>query len=157
MERKIIYKLIMVCIIIVALFLLSSWTSAEGKEWNLDRVKEQIKIVKGFKELNLSPEKEKALLNIEQKYAKDRKDNVVALKKYQEDLKVALSATDRDESKIKDLVSSISATQDKLLSSFKMERDEAMALMTPIQQGQFIIMIGNWYYEILKKAGNKKP
>ena len=25
-----------------------------------------------------------------------------------------------------------------------MERDEAMALMTPVQQGRFIMLLGNW-------------
>jgi hypothetical protein len=39
----------------------------------------------------------------------------------------------------------VAATQDKLLSSVKMERDEAMNLMNPVQQGKFLVMLGNWY------------
>ena len=106
--------------------------------------------------LKLGPEKEKALLSIEEKYAKERKDIVATLKKYQKDLKTVLAAADQNEAKIKDLVSAVSSTQDKLLASFKMERDEAMALMNPVQQAQFIMVIGNWYQELIKKSENKK-
>jgi Spy/CpxP family protein refolding chaperone len=69
---------------------------------------------------------------------------VAALKKYREDLKAALAAATPDEAKIQDLVKAANAAQDKLLTSVKMERDEAMALMTPVQQGQFIMLLGNW-------------
>jgi len=41
-----------------------------------------------------------------------------------------------DEARVKDLVSAIIATQAKLLTSFETERDERMARMTAIQQGQ---------------------
>jgi hypothetical protein len=42
-----------------------------------------------------------------------------------------------DEARVKDLVSAIIATQAKLLTSFEMERDERMARMTAIQQGEY--------------------
>ena len=56
------------------------------------------------------------------------------------------------EARIKDLVSAIIATQDKLLTSFEMHRDERMARMTAIQQGQYIIE--QWYQKIMKKEEN---
>jgi len=71
-----------------------------------------------------------------------------ALKKYREDLKAALAAATPDEAKIQDLVRATNAAQDKLLISVKMERGEAMALMTPVQQGQFIMLMGNWLEKV---------
>ena len=73
------------------------------------------------------------------------------MKKYQEEMKKALAATERDQAKIKDIVGNINVAQDKLLASLKMERDEAMALMNPIQQGQFVMIMSQWCREIMKK------
>jgi Spy/CpxP family protein refolding chaperone len=156
MKDKLNFRLGALGIILGALFLLASLSLAPAKEGNWERMKEKAKKIKDLNELKLSPEKEKALLSIEEKYAKERKDVVATLKKYQEDLKAALAAANQDEAKINGLVSAISSSQDKLLDSFKMERDEAMALMTPNQKGQFIMIIGNWYQEIIKKSENKK-
>jgi hypothetical protein len=49
------------------------------------------------------------------------------------------------------LIGNLNAAQDKMLASLKMERDEAMALMNPIQQGQFLMIMGHWYQELMKK------
>jgi Spy/CpxP family protein refolding chaperone len=138
-------------IILGALFLLTSQHLAQAKEGAWERMKEKIKITKELYDLKLAPDKEAALLAMDQKYAKERKDLVAALKKYREDLKTALGAATPDEAKIQDLVRATNAAQDKLLTSFKMERDESMALMTPIQQGQFIMVMGNWFQEMIKK------
>lgn len=139
-------------IILVALFLLTSLHLAQAKEGPWARMKEKIKITKELHDLKLAPDKEAALLAVEQKYAKERKDLVTALKRSREDLKAALGAASPDEAKVQGLVRATSADQDKLLASFKMERDEAMALMTPIQQGQFIMIMGNWFQEIMRKS-----
>jgi Spy/CpxP family protein refolding chaperone len=139
-------------IILGALFLLTSLHLAQAKEGGWERIKEKIKITKELHDLKLAPDKEAALLAVDQKYAKERKDLVAALKKYRENLKATLAAPALDEAKLKDLVSAAKAAQDKLLTSFKMERDEAMALMTPIQQGQFIMVMGNWFQEMMKKS-----
>lgn len=131
-----------------AFFLLASMHLAQAKEGDWERIKEKIKITQELHDLKLAPDKEAALLAVNQKYAKERKDLMGALKKYREDLKPALGAATPDEAKIQDLVRAANAAQDKLLTSFKMERDEAMALMTPIQQGQFIMVMGNWFQEM---------
>jgi Spy/CpxP family protein refolding chaperone len=139
-------------IILGALFLLPPLHFAQAKAGGWEQIKEKMKIIKELHDLKLAPEKEAALLALDQRYAKKRKDLVAALKKYREDLKVALGGANRDEAKIQNLVSAAKAAQDKLLTSFKMERDEAMALMTPIQQGQFIMFMGNWFQEMIKKS-----
>lgn len=115
-------------------------------------MKEKIKIMKELHGLKLTPDKEAALLAVEQKYGKERKDLLGTLRKYRKDLQATLGAANPDEAKIQELVSGNNAVQDKLLTSFKMERDEAMALLTPIQQGQFIVVIGNWFQEMMKKS-----
>lgn len=135
-------------IILGALFLLTSLHLSQAKEGGWERLKEKIEITKELHDLKLAPDKEAAVLAVEQKYAKERQDLMAALKKYRQDLKAALAAATPDEAKIQDLVRATNAAQDKLLTSFKMERDEAMALMTPVQQGQFIMLMGNWLEKV---------
>ncbi len=156
MKNRFNFRLGALWIILGALFLLTSLHLAQAKEGGWERMKEKIKITKELQELKLAPDKEAALLAVEQKYAKERKDLMAALKKYREELKAALGAATPDEAKLQDLVRTANATQDKLLTSFKMERDEAMALMTPIQQGQFIAVMGNRFQEMIDgKKGQK--
>jgi len=142
--------------ILGALFLLTSLHLAQAKEGGWERMKEKIKITKELHDLKLAPDKEAAMLAVDQKYAKERKDLVAALKKYREDLTAALGEATPDEAKNQDQVRATTAAQDILLTSFKMERDEVMALMTPIQQGQFITVMGNWFQEMIKKSYDAK-
>ena len=139
-------------IILGALFLLTSLHLSQAKEGGWEGLKEKIKITKELHDLKLAPDKEAAVLAVEQKYAKERKALMDALKKYREDLKAALAAAPPDEAKIQDLVRATNAAQDKLLTSVKMERNEAMALMTPVQQGQFIMILGNWLGKVQSTA-----
>lgn len=152
MKARINIRFLALWIIGGALFLLPSLNLAQAKEWSWERMKEQIKIMKDLNGLKLGPEKEAALLALDQKYAKERKDIVAALKEYHGDLQAALAAATPDEEKIKNLISAANAAQDKLFASFKMERDEAMALMSPIQQAQFIMVLGNWYQGMMKRS-----
>jgi Spy/CpxP family protein refolding chaperone len=152
MQDKLDLRLGALWIILAALFLLTSLPLAQAKEGPWARMKEKIKITKELHDLKLAPDKEAALLAVDQKYAKERKALVAALKKYREDLTTALGVATPDEAKVQGLVMATNAAQDKLLTSVKMERDEAMALMTPIQQGQFIMAMGNWFQEMLKKS-----
>ena len=70
------------------------------------------------------------------KYAKERKDIVDGLKKANDDLQAALAAATPDEAKLKELVSALNAGQDKIFASLKNQRDEELALMTPVEQSQ---------------------
>jgi Spy/CpxP family protein refolding chaperone len=130
------------------LFLLTSLNPSQAKEGGWEGLKTKIKITKELHDLKLAPAKEAAVLALEQKYANERQDLMSAFRKYREELKAALAAAPPDEAKIQDLVQAANAAQDKLLTSFKMERDEAMALMTPFQQGQFLLILGNWFGKV---------
>jgi len=97
---------------------------------------------KVIKELQLSPEKVKELQQIDEKYRKDRLNIFKSLKQDLEVLKTVLATRNPDESKVNTLVSNINALQDKLLISFKSQRNDELALLTPIQQGKFLLGVG---------------
>lgn len=115
---------------------------------------------KMIKELQLSPDKEKAMQAVEEKYAAERKEIIAGLRKADADLEDALKAPTPDEAKVKGLVSAVTASQDKLFASFKNQRDEDLALMTPVQQGKYLIAVKHWRHDMMekheKKSGEKK-
>lgn len=129
---------------------------AQAKEWNWQGLKDRIKIIKELRDLKLSPEQEAALLALNQKYAQERKQIIADLQKCQGDLQAALAAATPDEEKIKNLVSAANSAQDKLLTNLKMERDKALALMTPVQQAQLHMVMGNWTQKILQRSAKNK-
>ena len=73
------------------------------------------------------------------KYAKDRQELIERLKKSQAELQNALAAATPDDAKIKDLVAAIRADQEKMVKSFQSQMDEDLALMTPVQQGRYLM------------------
>ena len=99
---------------------------------------------KTLKELKIAPDKEKALLAVEEKYGDARQQIVANLKKSKEDLQAALAVATPDEAKIKELVKSFIATQHSLFNSFKDELNEEMALMSPLQQGKYLMAMERW-------------
>ena len=108
-----------------------------------------------IKELKLTPEKEKAVLAVAGKYAKERKEIVAGVKKTNDELQAALAAANPDEAKLKELVSALTAGQDKMFASFKNQRDEELALMTPAEQANYMMILGQWRQKMMKKADKK--
>ena len=108
-----------------------------------------------IKELKLAPEKEKAVLAVEDKYATERKDIVAGVKKANDDLQAALAAANPDEAKLKELVSALTAGQDKIFASFKNQRDEELALMTPVEQAKYLMVLGQWRQKMMNKRDKK--
>ncbi len=110
-----------------------------------------------IKQLKLAPDKEKAMLAVEDKYAGQRQQTTAALKKTKEDLKTALAAATPDEAKVKELVSSLTSSMDALFNSFKSQRDEELALMTPVEQGKYLMAMMKMREEMMgKKKGPEK-
>jgi len=99
---------------------------------------------KTLKELKIAPDKEKALLAAEEKYGDARQQIVATLKKSKEDLQAALAVANPDEAKIKELVKTFIAAQHNLFNSFKDELNEEMALMSPLQQGKYLMAMERW-------------
>jgi Spy/CpxP family protein refolding chaperone len=103
------------------------------------------------KELKLSPDKAKDFNALEDKYAKDRQELVERLKKSHTELINALSPATPDEAKVKGLVAAIRADHDKMANSFKSQQDEELALMTPVQQGQYLMLLHKWREEMMQE------
>jgi hypothetical protein len=157
MKGKFNFKLGALCAIISAMLVMPAMGQAKGEEGA--RRKEQKDQI--IKELKLAPEKEKAMLAVGDKYARERQEIVAGVKKANEDLRAAVAAANPDEAKLKELVSALTAGQDKMFASFKNQRDEELALMTPAEQAKYLLVLGQWRQKKMDKrdekaAGKKK-
>ena len=99
------------------------------------------------KELNLTPEKAAQFQEIGAKYSQTRESLVEKLKKNETDLEKAVAAPKPDEVKIKELVPVIIADHNQLFESFKMQRQEEMTLLTPLQQAEYLLALKKWHEE----------
>jgi hypothetical protein len=157
MKGKFNFKLGALCAILSAMLLMPALGQAKGEEEaRYKKQKDQM-----IKELKLAPEKEKAILAVADKYATERKDIVAGVKKANDDLQAAMAAPTPDEAKLKGLVSALTAGQDKMFASFKNQRDEELALMTPAEQAKYLLVLGQWRQKKMDKrdqkaAGKKK-
>jgi hypothetical protein len=73
------------------------------------------------------------------KYEKKRREIIDRLKKDEADLENALAAPEPDEAQIKELVAAVNTGNDQLFATFKDQRAEEMAILTPVQQGKFLL------------------
>ena len=157
MSRRFNFKLVALCAVVSAMLVMPALGQVKGEAAaNYKAQKTQI-----LKALKLAPEKEKAVLAVEDKYAKERKGIFASVKKANEDLQAAAAAAKPDEAKLKELVSALTADQDKMFASFKSQRDEELALMTPLEQAKYLIVLGQWRQKMMNKrdkkaAGEKK-
>jgi hypothetical protein len=151
MKGKFNFKLGALCAILSAMLLMPALVQAKGEEAAVQKGKKDQMI----KELKLAPEKEKAVLAVADKYAKERKDIVASVRKANDDLQTALGAAKPDEAKLKELVNALTAGQDKMFATFKNQRDEELALMTPAEQANYMMILGQWRQKMMKKADQK--
>jgi hypothetical protein len=151
MKGKFNFKLSVLCAVLGAMLLMPALGQAKGEEAAVQKEKkDQI-----IKELKLAPEKEKAILAVADKYAKERKDIVAGVKKANVDLQAELATATPDEAKLKGLVSALTAGQDKMFASFKNQRDEELALMTPVEQAKYLMVMGQWREKMMNKRDKK--
>jgi membrane glycosyltransferase len=157
MKAKFNFKLGTLCAILGAMLLMPALGQAKEKAG----VRHQEQKNQMIKELKLAPEKEKAILAVEDKYAKERKEIIAGVKKANDDLQAAMATANPDEAKLKELVSALTTGQDKMFASFKNQRDEELALMTPVEQAKYLLILGQWRQKMMDKrhqkaAGKKK-
>ena len=157
MKSKFNFKLGALCAILGAMLVMPAL--GQTKEEEGAHYKEQK--AQMIKELKLSPEKEKVMLAVETKYAAERKTIITGVKQANDDLQAAMATANPDEAKLKELVSALTAGQDKLFASFKNQRDEELALMTPAEQAKYLLILGQWRQKMIDKgkekaAGKKK-
>ena len=155
MKGKFNFKLGILCVILSAMLVMPALGQVKkGEEGARQAQKDQM-----VKELKLAPEKEKAMLAVGVKYAGERQAIIAGVKKANEDLQAALAAAKPDEAKLKELISALTTGQDKMFASFKNQRDEELALMTPVEQGKYLVVMGQWRQKMMDKqkaAGKKK-
>jgi hypothetical protein len=136
MKGKFNFKLGVLCAILSVLLIPALAQSKEQMGKDYKEFRAQL-----FQKLKLSPDKEKAFLAVDDKYAAERQKITADLKKSREGLQTALAATKPDESKVKGLVSAITSDQEKIVTSFKNQRDAQLALLSPVEQGKFLLIL----------------
>jgi Spy/CpxP family protein refolding chaperone len=107
------------------------------------------------KDLNLTPEKAKEFQVVDEKYDQSREEIIGQMRNNENELEKALAITQPDEAKIKELVAAIAAGHDKLVDTFKAQRREEMLLLTPVQQGKFLMALKKWHEEMCMKYDEK--
>jgi hypothetical protein len=101
-------------------------------------------------DLGLSPDVAKAFLAVGGKWDQIRKDITVKIKKNEADLETALAAPQPDEGKINTLVSTLVIDHDQLFGTFMAQRQDEMALLTPVQRGKFLLALKKWHEQQMR-------
>ena len=151
MKSKFNFKLGALCAILSAMLVMPALGQAKGEEGARYKEKRDQLI----KELKLAPEKEKAVLAVGDKYAKERTDIIAGIKKANDELQAACAVAKPDDAKLKELVSALTTGQDKMFASFKNQRDEELALMTPAEQAKYLLTLGQWRQKMMDKRNKK--
>jgi Spy/CpxP family protein refolding chaperone len=99
-------------------------------------------------DLNLTPEKAKAFQVVDEKYDQSRQEIIERIRNTESELGKVLAVNQPDEGKIKELVAALGAGHDRLVETFKAQRREEMALLTPVQQGKFLLALKKWHEEM---------
>src|SRR4030042_3445406 len=97
MKGKFNFKLGALCAVLSAMLVMPALGQSKGEEGA--RYKEKREQI--LKELKLAPEKEKAILAVEDKYARERKEIIAGVKKANVDLQAALTAATPDDANLK--------------------------------------------------------
>ncbi len=99
------------------------------------------------KELHLSSKKAAEFQAVGAKYSQIRKALIEKLKKNETALEKAVAAPKPDMAKIKELVPTIIADHNQLFESFKLQREDEMSLLTPLQQAKYLLALKKWHEE----------
>jgi len=146
MKGKAHFLSLVIFLILTGLLLIPALGQAKEDSWS---AMHKMRRATAVKELKLSPEKAKDFNAVEEKYAKDRQELIERLKKSHTELQNAMAAATPDAAKIKGLVATIRADQDMMAQSFRSQLDGELALMTPVQQGQYLMTLHKWREEMM--------
>jgi Spy/CpxP family protein refolding chaperone len=148
MKGKAHFLSVVIFLILTGLLLIPALGQAKEDSWGEMHKMRRATLIK---ELKLSPEKAKGFNAVEEKYAKDRQELIERLKKSQAELQNAVAAAAPDAAKIKALVAVIRADQEKMAQSFSVQLDEELTMMTPVQQGQYLLTLHKWREEMMEE------
>jgi hypothetical protein len=108
------------------------------------------------KTLNLRPDEARIFMQVEEKYDRIRQEALERIKKSAEQLEKLLSGEKPDGGKLKELTTAMAADQDILVNTYKARRDETMTMLTPVQQGAYLLVSWKWQQQLLEKYGKHK-
>ena len=151
MKGKLIFKLaalstiLSVLLVVPALGQTGQTNEELGKQ--LKDYKAQI-----LKDVKIAPEKEKALMAVEDKYSLMRGEIVEKSKQSWDGLQAALAAATPDDAKVKAAVAGYIDGQAQLYQNFRKQLEEELALMTPIQQGKYLVAMEKWRQQCMPKV-----
>ena len=131
-----------VAVLLVAVLLALGAAPARGESQASYSAAERETLVK---ELGLTPEQARDFQAIGDKYDKSREAMAGSVAAKESDLEKALAAPKPDEARIKELVAAVIKGHDQLFQSLKDQRQAEMALLTPVQQGKFIVALKKWH------------
>src|SRR5665648_15969 len=95
-------------------------------------------------------------MQVDEKYDRVRQEAVERINKSMEQLEKLLSGKKPDVGKLQELTTAIAGDQDILVNTYKARRDEAMAMLTPVQQGEYQLVTWKWQQKLLAKYGKHK-
>jgi len=147
MKRKTDFRLIWLGLLLMAALMAPSLGQAQEKREGRYSALQQ----KLLKELNLTPDKAKEFQAVGEKYDQSRAEIIGGIEKNDSELEKALAAPQPDEGKINELVAAAVAGQDQLFATFRAQRQEEMALLTPVQKGKFLMALIKWHHEEREK------
>ena len=151
MKGKLIFKLGVLSIILGVLLVVPALGQTAQTNEELGKQLKDYK-AKTYEQLKITPEQEKALLGVEDKYSVMRGEIVDSAKKAWDNLHAVLAAPKPDEAKVKETVSACIAAQAKLFTSFRSQLDDELAQMNPIQQGNYLIAMEKWRQQCMPKV-----
>jgi Spy/CpxP family protein refolding chaperone len=109
-----------------------------------------------IKTLNLRPDKARIFINVEEKFDRIRHEALERINKSAAQLEKLLTGEKANEGKVKELTTAMAADQDILVNTYKGRRDETMAILTPVQQGEYLLATWKWQQKLLDKYGRQK-
>ena len=151
MKGKLIFKLGVIPIILSVLLVVPALGQTAQTNEELGKQLKEYK-AKTYEQLKVTPDQEKALLAVDEKYSVKRGDIVDATKKAWDNLQAVLAAGKPDEAKVKEAVSGCIAAQTNLFSSFRSQLEEELAQLNPVQQGNFLIAMEKWRQQCMPKV-----
>jgi hypothetical protein len=132
-------------IILGMLLLLGLLWPGSGRAQKADAVDTTGQREQLLKDLKFSPDKAKAFLSVGAHWDQIREDLITDIKNSETDLETALGAPQPDDTKINRLVNGLIAEHDQLFETFKSQRQEEMAMLTPVQRGKFLLALKKWH------------
>ena len=151
MKGKLIFKLGALSILLSVLLVVPALSQTGQTNEELGK---QLKDYKAniLKELKITPDKEKALMAVEDKYSLMRGEIVDSSTQAWDNLQAALAAPKPDEAKVKGAVTAYMDAQAKLFGNFRGQLNDELAQMTPIQQGKYLVAMEKWRQQCMPKV-----